>query len=58
MEDKKKSRNENTIPEYAIERFARCVLDDIRAAFIREDVQAEFAAWMAEREQGKGGDCC
>ena len=54
---KKKLPKENCIPEYAIERFARCVLDDIRADYAREEIQAEFDVWMAKREQGKGGAC-
>ena len=54
MGRKKKLINNTDIPQYAIERFARCVFDDIRADFAREDVQAEFALWMAERENKKG----
>ena len=37
MSRKKKLINNTTIPQYAIERFARCV----------------FAQWLAEREQNK-----
>ena len=54
---KKKLPKENCVPEYVVERFARCVLDDIRADYDREDIRAEFEAWMAKRERGKGGDC-
>ena len=53
MGRKKKLVNNTTIPQYAVERFARCVFDDIRAAYADKDVQAEFALWMAEREQNK-----
>ena len=51
MKNKKTTSNEDTIPEFAIERFARCVLEDIREDFAREDVQAEFARWLEERER-------
>ena len=54
---KKKLPKENRVPEYAIERFARCVLDDIRADYAREDILTEFEVWMAKRERGKSGDC-
>ena len=54
---KKKLPKENRVPEYAIERFARCVLDDIRADYAREDILAEFEVWMAKRGRGKSGDC-
>ena len=53
MGRKKKIINKTNVPQYAVERFARCVFDDIRAAYADKDVQAEFALWMAEREQNK-----
>ena len=53
MANKNKTLKKCGIPEYVIERIARCVLDDIRADYTREDVQVEFAAWMTERERGK-----
>ena len=53
MGRKKKLVNNTTIPQYAVERFARCVFDDIRADYARPEVQAEFALWLAEREQHK-----
>ena len=53
MGRKKKLINKTDVPQYAVERFARCVFDDIRAAYADKDVQAEFALWMAEREQNK-----
>jgi len=46
--------NRSDIPDYAIERVARCILDDIRAAFIDEDVQRDFAIWQAERAKVDG----
>ena len=53
MGRKKKLINKTNVPQYAVERFARCVFDDIRADFARPEVQAEFALWLAEREQNK-----
>ncbi len=53
MRRKKKLVNNTTIPQYAVERFARCVFDDIRTAYADQEVQAEFALWLAEREQNK-----
>ena len=53
MGRKKKLINKTNVPQYAVERFARCVFDDIRAAYADQEVQAEFALWLAEREQNK-----
>ena len=53
MGRKKKLVNNTTIPQYAVERFARCVFDDIRADFAKPEVQAEFQQWLAEREANK-----
>ena len=53
MGRKKKLVNNTTIPQYAVERFARCVFDDIRADFAKPEVQTEFQRWLAEREQHK-----
>ncbi len=49
MARKKKLINKTNIPQYAIERFARCVFDDIRAYHDSEEGQREFAAWKAEQ---------
>ena len=54
MGRKKKLVNNSVYPQHLIERFARCVIEDIRADFAREDVQADFARWMAEREDKNG----
>ena len=51
MGRKKKLINNTNIPQYAIERFARCVFDDIRAAYADEEIQKEFAAWQAEQAE-------
>ena len=53
MGRKKKLINNTTIPQYAIERFARCVFDDIRAAYADEEIQKEFAKWQAEQATKK-----
>lgn len=53
MSRKKKLVNNTTIPQYAVERFARCVFDDIRAAYANPEIQAEFQLWLAEREQNR-----
>ena len=43
--------NNTEIPEFAIERFARCVFDDIRADYENPEIRAEFLRWLAEREE-------
>ena len=53
MGRKKKLVNNTDIPQYAIERFARCVFDDIRAAYADEEIQKEFAQWQAEQAAKK-----
>lgn len=53
MSRKKKLVNNSGIPQYAIDRFARCVFDDIREDFMKPEVQADFQRWLAEREQNK-----
>lgn len=53
MGRKKKLINNTDIPQYAIERFARCVFNDIRAAYADEEIQKEFAAWQAEQAARK-----
>ena len=50
MGRKKKQIHHPTIPLYAIERFARCVLSDIREDYTKPEVQADFARWLALRE--------
>lgn len=53
MGRKKKLINNTNIPQYAIERFARCVFDDIRVAYEDEEIQKEFAEWQAEQAAKK-----
>ena len=51
--EKKKIVNRTDIPQYAIERFARCVWEDIRVDFAKPEVQADFQRWLAKREANK-----
>ena len=53
MARKKKLINNTNIPQYAIERFARCLFDDMRAAYEDEEIQKEFAEWQAEQATKK-----
>ena len=53
MGRKKKLVHKSDIPLYAIERFARCVFDDIREDYENPEIQADFQRWLAEREQNK-----
>ena len=45
MGRKKKLVNNTDIPQYAIERVARCVLDDIREDYLKEEVLKAFVEW-------------
>ncbi len=51
MSRKDKLINNTSIPEHAIETFARCVLPDIQAFFATEEGQREFAEWKAEQQK-------
>ena len=53
MGRKKKLINKTDVPQYAVERFARCVFDDIRADYMKPEVQADFQRWLVERENNK-----
>ena len=48
MGRKKKLINNTDIPQYAIERVARCVLDDIREDYLKEEVLKAFVEWERE----------
>ena len=50
---KRKPVNNTDIGRYAIERFARCIFDDVRADYAKPEVQAEFAKWLAEQQTKK-----
>ena len=51
MGRKKKLINKTDVPQYAVERFARCVFDDMRTAYADQEVQEEFARWQAQRAE-------
>lgn len=53
MGRKKKFVNKTQYPDYAIERFTRCIFDDVLAFFATEEGQAEYEAWEAEQAQLK-----
>ena len=53
MARKKKLINNTNIPQYAIERFARCVFDDIREAYLNEEIQKAFAEWERQTQSAK-----
>ncbi len=56
MSSKKKLINNTSIPEHAIETFARCVLPDIQAFFASEEGQREFAEWKAEQAKKRAAE--
>ena len=58
MGRKKKLVNNSVYPQHVIERFARCVIEDIRADFAKAEVQAEFKRWMEEQEKGAAEEGC
>ena len=49
MGRKHKFVNKTHYPDWAIERFTRCIFDDVLAFFATEEGQREYEAW--EREQ-------
>ena len=50
---KHKFVNKTHYPDWAIERFTRCIFEDVRAFFATEEGQREYTAWLAEQEKGK-----
>lgn len=53
---RKKLINHTDIPQYEIEKIARCILPDILAYYDSEEGQREFAEWKARREQTQTQD--
>ena len=51
MPRKKKPINHSDLPDYEIEKIARCILPDILALFESEEGQKEFAEWKARQER-------
>lgn len=56
MGRRKKLINHTDIPQYEIEKIARCILPDILAYYDSEEGQREFAEWKARREQTQTQD--
>ena len=54
MPRKKKPINHSDLPDYEIEKIARCIWPDLLAMYESEEGQKEFAAWKAAQE--KKGD--
>ncbi len=53
MGRKKKLINNTDIPQYAIERVARSLFDDIQEAYLKEEIQKAFAEWDREMRSMK-----
>ena len=53
MGRKHKFVNKTHYPDWAIERFTRCIFDDVLAFFATEEGQAEYEAWEREQEELK-----
>ena len=53
MGRKHKFVNKTHYPDWAIERFTRCIFDDVLAFFATEEGQAEYEAWEKEQEELK-----
>lgn len=53
MGRKHKFVNHTHYPDWAIERFARCIYDDVVAAFQDPEVQREYKEWEAGQARKK-----
>ena len=49
MGRKHKFVNKTHYPDWAIERFTRCIFDDVLAFFATEEGQREYEQWEAEQ---------
>ena len=56
MGRRKELINHTNIPQYEIEKIARCILPDIFACYDSEEGQRDFAEWKAQREQDQTQD--
>lgn len=56
MGRRKKLINHTDIPQYEIEKIARCILPDILVYYDSEEGKREFAEWKAQREQAQTQD--
>ena len=54
---KKKLVNKTNIPEYEIEKIARCLFPDILVFYNSEEGQREFEAWKSEKAKEKNRLC-
>ena len=50
MGRKKKLINNSGIPDYEIEKIARCLLPELQAFYESEEGQKEFAEWKKKRD--------
>lgn len=53
MGRKHKVVNKSGIPDWAIERFARCIYDDVIAAYQDPEFRREYEEWEAEQKKKK-----
>lgn len=53
MGRKKKFVNKTHYPDWAIERFTRCIFDDVLVFFASEEGQKEYENWESEQERMK-----
>ena len=53
MGRKKKFLNNTPYPDWAIERFARCIYDDVIAAYQDPEFRREYEEWEAEQKKKK-----
>lgn len=51
MGRKKKFVNKTPYPDWVIERFARCIYDDVVAFYATAEGQREYEAWEAEQQR-------
>lgn len=57
MGRKHKFVNKTHYPDWAIERFTRCIFDDVLAFFATEEGQRECALWEEEQARIKASSC-
>ena len=56
MGRRKKFVNKTHYPDWAIERFTRCIYDDVITFFTTEEGQREYEAWEAEQQRQEKAD--
>ena len=50
---RKKLINKTGVPQYVIERIARCLLPDIQAYYESEEGQRDYAEWQKQQEEAQ-----